>query len=137
GDDRVEMGCADPADDLRVVGELACARLGLEVTHVDVDDGGSGTGGGDRIVRDLLRGDGHVLALAGGVPGSCDGTGEDDLAVHGDSFFSSVGTVSSVVVVSSVLSGCMVERLGGVGGRGVRVWVAGGQGEAWRTGQVC
>src|SRR5699024_11500189 len=66
-DDRVDIGCADPTDDLTVVGDLACALLGLEVTHVDVDDGGSGTGGGDRIVRDLLRGDGHVLALAGGV----------------------------------------------------------------------
>src|SRR5699024_12680253 len=110
--------------------------LGLEVTDVDVDDGGSGTGGGDRIVRDLLRGHGHVLALAGGVSGSGDGAGEDDLAVHGDSFFSSVGTVSSVGMVSSVrmMSGCMMERCRedrsrGVEGAGARTamstWVHG------------
>src|SRR5699024_12388790 len=107
----VALACVVTTSEFTVVGDVECALLGLEVRHVDVGDGGCGTGGGDGIVRDLLRGAGDVLALAGGVPGSGDGTGEDDLAVHGDSFFSSVGTVSSVVVVSSVMSGCMMERL--------------------------
>ena len=78
------------SDDLTVVRDLTGTLLRLEVADVDVDDRGAGSGGGDRVVRDLFGGDGNVFALARGVSGSGDGTGEDDLAIHDDSFFESV-----------------------------------------------
>ena len=84
---------------------------------MDVDDRRSGPCGCDGVVRDLFGADWNVLALAGGVPGSRDGTGEDDLAVHDDSFSRSVDASvvrfvvdGAVVVVAAAAAGCMMTR---------------------------
>src|SRR5690606_30487075 len=81
-DDGIDVRGADEAGDLRVELRLAGALLRLRVADVDVDDGGAGAGRGDAGVRDLLRSDGDVLGLAGGVARTREGAREDDGAVH-------------------------------------------------------
>ncbi len=85
---------------------------------MDVDDRGAGAGCCDRVVGDLFGCDGNVLALAGGVSGTGDGAGEDDLAVHDDSLDRSV-LVAGIEVVSGGRSG-VVDRavVVGVAGAG-------------------
>ena len=53
----VDVGGADPLDDLAVERRVAAALAGLGVADVDVDDRGAGPGGLDRRVGDLLRRD--------------------------------------------------------------------------------
>src|SRR5699024_8596539 len=81
-DDGIDVRGADEAGDLHVELRLAGALLRLRVADVDVDDGGAGAGRGDAGVRDLLRGDGDVLGLAGGVARTREGAREDDGTVH-------------------------------------------------------
>ena len=82
-EDDVDVGRADPLDDLAVESRVATALAGLRVADVDVDDRRAGARGLDRRVGDLLGGDRHVLAAAGGVAGARDRAGDEDLPVHG------------------------------------------------------
>ena len=83
-DHHVGLAVADPLDHLAVERDVARRRPGLRVAHVAVGDGGTGLGGLDRGIGDLLRGDRDRRVLVDGIAGAGDGTGDDDFGVHAD-----------------------------------------------------
>ena len=90
-DHDVDVGVADPFDDLGVELGGAGADAGLGIAHVDVDDGRTGAGGVERRGGDLGRGHRHVRALRRRVAGAGDRTGDEGVPVHGVIVAPSIG----------------------------------------------
>jgi hypothetical protein len=79
-DHDVDIAGPDTLDDLGVQARVARRLTRERVAHVDVGDRGAGAGGGDAVVGDLLGRHRHLVALAGGVPRTGHGTGDERFA---------------------------------------------------------
>ncbi len=82
-DDDVDVGFANTLHDLAIQRHVTAELAGLWVAHMAVDYSGPGFGSLDGGGGDLFRGDGHPLALAGGVARAGERAGNDDVVVHG------------------------------------------------------
>src|SRR5207244_330191 len=79
-----DVGAARPdaLDHLAIERPVRAGLGGLRVAHVDVNDRGTGLGGIDRGLRDLLRGHRNRRILARRVRRPRDRAGNDDFALH-------------------------------------------------------
>ncbi|CAM4325540.1 hypothetical protein VRRI112168_20510 [Vreelandella rituensis] len=80
--DDVDVGLPHPRHHFTEVIHGVADAAGLGVTYMNMRHAGTRLGGGDAVVGDLLGRDGHIGALAGGIAGAGDGTGQNDVAVH-------------------------------------------------------